>query len=98
MSNESLKKEPIPSTNLFLIVGIGASAGGLEAFKQLIKAIPVDSGMAYILFQYLDPSHESILGEFIVQFYEYLIGMFNVYRVMHSLKSVFSFPGPVIDC
>ena len=63
MSSESLKKESIPSTNLFLVVGIGASAGGLDAFKQLIKAIPVDSGMAYILFQHLDPSHDSILCE-----------------------------------
>jgi two-component system CheB/CheR fusion protein len=44
-------------------VGIGASAGGLDAFKQLIKAIPVDSGMAFILVQHLDPSHESILTE-----------------------------------
>ena len=68
MSNESVKKESIPSTNLFLVVGIGASAGGLEAFKQLIKAIPVDSGMAYILFQHLDPSHDSILCELLQKF------------------------------
>ena len=68
MSNELLKKESIPSTNLFLVVGIGASAGGLEAFKQLIKAIPVDSGMAYILFQHLDPSHDSILCELLQKF------------------------------
>jgi two-component system, chemotaxis family, CheB/CheR fusion protein len=63
MSNESPKKELVSSAKLFLVVGIGASAGGLEAFKQLIKAIPVDSGIAYILFQHLDPSHESILCE-----------------------------------
>ncbi|CAN5364793.1 hypothetical protein BH09BAC3_BH09BAC3_10490 [soil metagenome] len=53
----------ILSTNLFLVVGIGASAGGLEAFKELISAIPVDSGMAYILVQHLDPRHQSILPE-----------------------------------
>ncbi len=51
------------SSNQFLVVGIGASAGGLEAFKQFIKAIPVDSGMAFILVQHLDPSHDSILCE-----------------------------------
>ena len=68
MVNELLKKESIPSTNLFLVVGIGASAGGLEAFKQLIKAIPVDSGMAYILFQHLDPSPDSILCELLQKF------------------------------
>ena len=53
--------ETIPSTNLFWVVGVGASAGGLDAFKQLIKAIPKDSGMTYILVQHLDPNHESIL-------------------------------------
>ncbi len=47
----------------FPIVGIGASAGGLDAFKLLLKAIPRKSGMAYILVQHLSPSHESILPE-----------------------------------
>lgn len=51
------------STNLFPVVGIGASAGGLEAFKKLLKAIPEDSGMAYVLVQHLDPKHDSILTE-----------------------------------
>lgn len=51
------------SSNLFPVVGIGASAGGLDAFKRLLKAIPEDSGMAYILVQHLDPAHESILVE-----------------------------------
>ena len=51
------------SANEFLVVGIGASAGGLDAFKKLLKAIPEDSGMAYVLVQHLDPSHESMLQE-----------------------------------
>ncbi|MEO6719300.1 MAG: chemotaxis protein CheB [Ferruginibacter sp.] len=51
----------IKSDNFFPVVGIGASAGGLDAFKRLLKAIPEDSGMAYIIVQHLDPSHESIL-------------------------------------
>ncbi|HXD76243.1 MAG TPA: chemotaxis protein CheB [Puia sp.] len=53
----------ILSSNLFPVVGIGASAGGLDAFKRLLKAIPEDSGMAYILVQHLDPAHESILTD-----------------------------------
>ena len=53
----------IKSTNLFPVVGIGASAGGLDAFKKLLKAIPEDSGMAYVLVQHLDPHHESMLPE-----------------------------------
>jgi two-component system CheB/CheR fusion protein len=45
----------------FPVVGIGASAGGLEAFKQLLERLPVDTGMAFVLVQHLDPAHESIL-------------------------------------
>ncbi len=56
-------KPSILSQNLFPVVGIGASAGGLDAFKKLLKAIPEDSGMAYILVQHLHPQHESILPE-----------------------------------
>ena len=63
MTKKFQLEDSIPSTNQFLVVGIGASAGGLDAFKQLVKAIPVDSGMAYILVQHLDPSHDSILCE-----------------------------------
>jgi two-component system CheB/CheR fusion protein len=51
------------SDNLFPVVGVGASAGGLEAFKKLIRAIPENSGVAYILVQHLEPSHESMLVE-----------------------------------
>ncbi|SOD92904.1 chemotaxis protein CheB [Spirosoma fluviale] len=53
----------ILSTNIFPVVGIGASAGGLDAFKKLIKAIPEESGMAYVLVQHLAPTHESLLPE-----------------------------------
>ncbi len=58
-----IDKELIKSPNHFPVVGIGASAGGLDAFKKLLKAIPQDSGMAYVLVQHLDPNHESLLVE-----------------------------------
>jgi two-component system CheB/CheR fusion protein len=45
----------------FPVVGIGASAGGLEACTALLKALPVNPGMAFVLVQHLDPHHESIL-------------------------------------
>ncbi len=45
----------------FLVVGIGASAGGLDACRKLIDALPADSGMAFIIVQHLDPNHESML-------------------------------------
>ena len=47
----------------FPIVGIGASAGGLEAFKELLSHIPVNTGMAFVLIQHLDPKHESLSAE-----------------------------------
>ncbi len=45
------------------IVGIGASAGGLEAFEQFFRACPVDTGMAFVLVPHLDPGHASLLTE-----------------------------------
>jgi two-component system CheB/CheR fusion protein len=45
----------------FLVVGIGASAGGLDACSRLVDALPADSGMAFILVQHLDPTHESMM-------------------------------------
>src|SRR2546426_11022911 len=45
----------------FPIVGIGASAGGLEAVKRLLKHLPATTGMAYVVVQHLDPTHDSIL-------------------------------------
>ncbi|NDP22644.1 MAG: PAS domain S-box protein [Paludibacter sp.] len=51
----------------FPIVGIGASAGGLGAFKQLLKAIPADSGMAYVVVQHLNPANESNLTEILAR-------------------------------
>ncbi|MFA5956825.1 chemotaxis protein CheB [Hyphomicrobium sp.] len=51
-----------PSSSLdFPVVGIGASAGGLEACRKLIGALPATNGMAFILVQHLDPTHESML-------------------------------------
>ena len=57
------KSQPPATVQNFPIVGIGASAGGLDAFKRLLSAIPESSGMAYVLVQHLDPTHESILPE-----------------------------------
>ena len=47
----------------FPVVGIGASAGGLEACTKLLSALPSDNGMAFILVQHLDPTHESMMAE-----------------------------------
>ena len=50
------REEPQQSRRApFPIVGVGASAGGLEAFTQLLKALPSRTGMAYVLVQHLEP-------------------------------------------
>jgi two-component system CheB/CheR fusion protein len=46
-----------------IVVGVGASAGGLEAFTELLSHLPGDTGMAFVLIQHLDPKHESHLTE-----------------------------------
>lgn len=51
----------IMADNAFPIVGIGASAGGLDACKELLSNLPPDPGMAFVLIQHLDPNHESRL-------------------------------------
>jgi chemotaxis response regulator CheB len=47
----------------FPVVGVGASAGGLEALTDLLRNLPTDTGMAFVLVQHLAPDHESILTE-----------------------------------
>jgi len=51
------------SSGSFPIVGIGASAGGLEAFSELLRYLPEKTGMAFVLVQHLDPKHGSALQE-----------------------------------
>src|SRR5947207_1055817 len=51
------------ATDTFPVVGIGASAGGLEAFTDLLRALPTDTGLALVLVQHLDPTHASMLPE-----------------------------------
>src|SRR4051812_15702241 len=58
---EKMTKKKTRPTSGFAIVGIGASAGGLEAFSQLFAQLPEDTGMAFVLIQHLDPTHPSML-------------------------------------
>ncbi len=69
---DTRKKEPVKpskaklsnkSANRFPIVGIGASAGGLEALEQFFNNVPVNSGMAYVVIQHLDPTQKGMLPE-----------------------------------
>src|SRR5437773_11733299 len=65
----------------FPIVGIGASAGGLEAFTKLLQKLPGDTGMALVLIQHLDPKHESILTSLLAR-----ATSMPVQEVAHKMK------------
>lgn len=77
VSNELYKeKEPRSQVGLFPIVGIGASAGGLEALEQFLCNVPENTGMAYIIVQHLDPTHKGMLPEILQR-----ISKMKVYQV-----------------
>jgi two-component system CheB/CheR fusion protein len=58
---EAAKGQKAEARGRFPIVGLGASAGGLEAMIQLLRHLPGNTGMAFVLVQHLDPTHESAL-------------------------------------
>jgi two-component system CheB/CheR fusion protein len=62
-STSAKEKSSDSDNSLFPIVGIGASAGGLEAIEQFLENVPENSGMAYIVVQHLDPTHKGMLPE-----------------------------------
>ena len=55
------RSTPFGAKNNFAIVGIGASAGGLDACRKFLTALPAATGMAFVLVQHLDPTHESMM-------------------------------------
>ncbi|MGP1386358.1 MAG: chemotaxis protein CheB [Thainema sp.] len=67
-TNSSPAENPQPNNNSnFPIVGIGASAGGLEAYTNLLRELPNDSGMAFVLIQHLKPDTPSMLSDILVR-------------------------------
>jgi two-component system, chemotaxis family, CheB/CheR fusion protein len=60
-------KSNVPETATPLIVGIGASAGGLEALSDLLTHLPDDTNMAFVIVQHLAPDHESRMTELLAR-------------------------------
>ena len=52
-----------PGPKEFLIVGLGASAGGVQALQTFFAQVPADSGIAYVVILHLSPDHDSKLAE-----------------------------------
>ena len=63
----SMTSEPGSKDDVMVVV-VGASAGGMEAFIELLSHLPTDTGMAFVFVQHLDPKHESILTELISRY------------------------------
>src|ERR1700722_16156611 len=57
----SPRRRSPPGHDSFPVVGLGASAGGLDAFRRLLTALPPRTGIACILIQHLDPTHASMM-------------------------------------
>ena len=71
LGDETDTAAPDPSASVssrFPVVGVGASAGGLEAYSQLLAALTPDIGMAFVLVQHLDPDHPSALTDIPVSY------------------------------
>ncbi|MGB7340291.1 MAG: chemotaxis protein CheB, partial [Phototrophicaceae bacterium] len=82
MSDENGKQGKNTDKNdQFPIVGIGASAGGLDAFERFFTNMPSDNNMAFVIVQHLDPTHDSILGELLARY----TGM-QVFQVKDGVK------------
>lgn len=67
--NEIKEVEKKPSKD-FIIVGIGASAGGFEAFQTFLKNLPAKTGMTFVFVPHLDPNHESLMPELLARLTE----------------------------
>ncbi len=64
---DGMPPTPLIENRLF-VVGIGASAGGLEAFKQFLSHMPPNSGMAFVLVQHLSPDYKSTLVDILKEY------------------------------
>ena len=61
------QKQQNNQNDLFPVVGIGASAGGLEAFNKLLSHLPIDTGMGFVIIQHMLPTQESMLSEILAR-------------------------------
>jgi len=68
MSAKGKSKPPGKPGPIFPIVGIGASAGGLEALEQFFGGVPARCGMAFVIIQHLDPDRPAMLAELLQRF------------------------------
>ena len=81
MGDRSQLTTPTSTDSNFFIVGIGASAGGLNALEELFKRLPSDSGAAYVVVQHLSPDYKSLMKELLERHTK-----MNVYRIKAGME------------
>ncbi len=81
ISVKEIKETTNADQSKFPIVGIGASAGGLEALEQFLGNVPENSGMAYVVIQHLDPTQKGMLPELLQR-----ITKIKVFQVKDRMK------------
>ena len=59
--------KPAAESGAFPVVGIGASAGGLDALTALLGTLPGNTGLAFVVIQHLDPKHQSMLPDLLAR-------------------------------
>lgn len=77
MAIEKIKKSEQPGC----VVGIGSSAGGLEALQQFLTFLPADTGMAFVVIQHLSPDHRSLLAD--------ILGKYTSMAVMEAQDGMY---------
>lgn len=73
--SEGLEGERLGDPSKFRIVGIGASAGGLESLERFFGAMPADSGMAFVVVQHLSPDFKTLMAELLARYSEMPISL-----------------------
>src|SRR3954464_8439378 len=79
----------------FPIVGVGASAGGIEAFEGFFKGIPSNPGLAFVVVTHLSPERESLLHEIIARYTDMSVSVAKDGDSVHA-NSVFVLPANAI--
>lgn len=71
------------------VVGIGASAGGIDALEQFFSTVPNDTGMAYVILQHVDPAARDVLREVLSKFTSLPVIELDAHRAQQSLRCAF---------
>ena len=68
MKNKKIGTKELAHEDPFTVVGIGASAGGLEAIQDYFSQMPSESGLAFVVVQHLSPDHKSMMNELLAKY------------------------------